>query len=289
MDQFNIKMLLFLLLSNSIFGQNLNQKNMIKNPYYIAEITSSRCSVEFLLNGIPNYNHFEEENTASTATIEWPINPFIIDNGLQHFGIKILPLKNSVSILPKAYVRVKIYKAEAIEEYVPQELVSEEIEVTFTDKKNLPFYIIKDVFQAELPFNFTGWENSVDLSKENQDELYQEIIKWNEEIAGIYQTSNQEKYQKAFKSRDLELNKSLYLPQNKSFSFHPEDKNIIALPNKLYKLELCANGKLASVRMLYELPGFRYDPKIKDENAMGFSLNVYFHRREKGLPLEIIR
>jgi len=265
------------------------QPVMIQNPYYIAEITSSRCSVEFLLNGIPNYNHFEEENTASTATIEWPINPFIIENGLQHFEIKVMPLKNSSSILPKAFVRVKIYKTEAIQEYIPHELVSEEIEVTFTDKKNLPFYIIKDIFQAELPFNFTGWKNSVDLSKENKDELYQEIIKWNEEIASIYQTSNQEKYYTAFKSRDMELNKSLYLPQSKSFSFHPQDKYILPLPNKLYKLELYADGKLASVRIPYELPGFRYDPKVKNEDSMGFSLNVYFHRREIGLPLEIIR
>jgi len=265
------------------------QPVMIQNPYYIAEITSSRCSVEFLLNGIPNYNHFEEENTASTATIEWPINPFIIENGLQHFEIKVMPLKNSSSILPKAFVRVKIYKTEAIQEYIPHESVSEEIEVTFTDKKNLPFYIIKDIFQAELPFNFTGWKNSVDLSKENKDELYQEIIKWNEEIASIYQTSNQEKYYTAFKSRDMELNKSLYLPQSKSFSFHPQDKYILPLPNKLYKLELYADGKLASVRIPYELPGFRYDPKVKNEDSMGFSLNVYFHRREIGLPLEIIR
>jgi hypothetical protein len=46
MDQFNIQMFLFLLLSNSMFGQNLNPKNMIKKTYYIAEITSSRCSVK---------------------------------------------------------------------------------------------------------------------------------------------------------------------------------------------------------------------------------------------------
>jgi hypothetical protein len=201
-----------------------------------------------------------------------------------------MPLKNSTTILPKAFVRIKIYKAEAIEEYIPQELVSKEIELTFTDKKSLPFYVIKDVFQAELPFNFTGWKNSIDLSEENENELYQEIIKWNEEIANIYQTSNQEKYYNAFKSRDIELKKSLYLPQNKNYSFHPQDKYILALPNKLYKLELYADGKLASVRMPYELPGFRYDPKEKkDEEAMGFSLNIYFHRREKGLPLEIIR
>jgi hypothetical protein len=262
---------------------------MIKNPYYIAEITSSRCSVELSVNGIPNYKHFEESDTMSTATIEWPINPSIIENGLQHFEIRVMPLKKSIAILPKAFVRVKIYKSEAIEEYVQQELVSEEIEVTFADKKGLPVYIIKNVFEAELPFNFTAWKNSVDLSKENSEELYNEIIQWNQKIAAIYQTSDAVGYDKAFKKRDFELNKSLYLPQNVQVSFHPKDKYILALPNKSYKLELYADGKLASVRMPYELPGFRYDPKIKDEEAMGFSLNVYFHRREKGMPLEVIR
>ncbi|WP_281309509.1 hypothetical protein [Flavobacterium flavigenum] len=283
-----ITTLLIIVVIFTTSGQEKKQ-NMIKNPYYIAEITSSRCSVELSVNGVPAYNHFEEANTASTATIEWPINPFIIENGLQHFEIKVMPLKNSTLILEKAFIKIKIFKSEAILEYVPQELVSKEIEITFLDKKKLPIYIMKDVFEAELPFNFSAWKNSVDLSKEDSDELYKEIIKCNEEIATIYQTSNQENYKKKFKIRDSELNKSLYLPSSDEPPFLPQDKYILPLPNNLYKLELYANGKLASVRMLYELPGFRYDPKIKNEEAIGFSLNVYFHRKERGLPLEIIR
>lgn len=125
---------------------------MIKNPYYIAEITSSRCSVEFSLNGIPNYNHFEETNEASTATIEWPINLFILQNGQQDFELKILPLKKSATILEKALVRIKIFKAEAIEEYVQQELVSEEIEVTFADEKGI--YYIPEVGFSGLIYEF---------------------------------------------------------------------------------------------------------------------------------------
>ena len=49
-----------------------------------------------------------------------------------------MPLKISATIFEKALVRIKIFKAEAIEEQMQQELVSEEIEVTFTDKKGLP-------------------------------------------------------------------------------------------------------------------------------------------------------
>ena len=69
----------------------------------------------------------------------------------------------------------------------------------------------------------------------------------------------------------------------------PKDKYILALPNDLYKLEFYANGKLASVRMPYELTGFRYDQKIQDEEAIGFSLDIYFLRPKIGMPLEIIR
>ena len=267
----------------------IKEYTMIKNPYYVAEITSSRCSVELSVNSIPNYKHFEEEDIMSTATIEWPINLFISKNGLQHFEVLVMPLKNKTTILPKAFVRIKIFKTEAIEEYVQQELFSEEIEITFADKKGLSTYVIKNTFQAELPFKIEGWENSVDLSKEDKKELYKEIIAWNEKTAKIYQTSDAVGYKNAFGKRDLEINQLLYLPQDKSHSFHPKDKYILALNNDLYKLELYANNKLASVRMPYELPGFRYDPKVKDEDAIGFSLNVYFHRKQKGMPLEIIR
>ena len=262
---------------------------MIKNPYYIAEITSSRCSIEFSVNGVPNYNHFEESNTASTATIEWPINLFIIQNGMQHFELKVMPLKNETFIIEKAFVKIKIFKAEAIIEYVPQELISEEIEITFMDKKKLPFFLFKNSFQAELPFKVDGWQNSLDLSKENKDSLYKEIITWNEKILNIYKTANNEEYIRVFKIRDSEVSKLMYFPENSGGDFHPKFKDLISLPNNLYILELYADGKLASVRMPFELPGFRYDPKIINDEAMGFSLNVYFYRREKGLPLEIIR
>ncbi len=64
-----------------------------------------------------------------------------------------MPLNITATIFEKTLVRIKIFKAEAIEEQMQQELVSEEIEVTFEDKKGLPVYIIKGKFHAALPFN----------------------------------------------------------------------------------------------------------------------------------------
>jgi hypothetical protein len=49
----------------------------------------------------------------------------------------------------------------------------------------------------------------------------------------------------------------MFLPQIDEMSFHSKDNYVEGLPHNLYKLALYANGKLASVRMPYELPGFR--------------------------------
>jgi len=41
--------------------------------------------------------------------------------------------------------------------------------------------------------------------------------------------------------------------------------------------------------MPYELPGFKYNPQEINDDAFGFSLNVYFHRLSPESNLEIIR
>lgn len=62
--------------------------------------------------------------------------------------------------------------------------------------------------------------------------------------------------------------------------FHSKFKDLVSLPNDLYKL-VYANGKIVSVKLPNELPGFTYEPKIKDENGLGVSLIMFFHRKKK--------
>lgn len=268
-------------------------KNMIKNPDYTAEIVAHRCSVELSINGIPCFRSFSEANEQPTTNaIDWPLNLMILENGIQNFEYKVMPRKGETIILEKALIRIKIVVREAIEEYVPQEEIYQEVEINFSDKKGLPSYSHKGKFSAKLPYKIEGWKNSMDLSNENQENLFNEIIQWNRKIRDIYAQANKEEYIKVFKERNQEINKCLYINTNEaeqSPNFNPKYQDLIALPNTNYKLELFANGKLASVRMPYELPGFRYDPKVINEDALGFSLNIYFHRKKEGEPLTIIR
>jgi hypothetical protein len=263
---------------------------MIKHPSYTAEIVSSRCSIELVVNDIPSFCNYE----SGTISVDWPLNLLIIEDGLQNFELRILPLKGTTSISEKAFAKIKIVVREAIDEYVEQEEISPEIEINFTDKKKLPLYIYKGQFTSKVPYQLDGWKKSMELSQENQERLFEEIIQWNDKLRDIYANFKQEEYLKIFKSKNIEIYKTLYLnhleieEQNNSV-FHPKFKDLVSLPNVSYKLKLSANGKLASVILPYKLPGFTYEPKIKDEDSLGISVIVFFHRKNIGEPLEIIR
>ncbi len=263
---------------------------MIKNPTYTAELVTSRCSMELSLNGVPTFNSFEE----ATVSVDWNLNLLILESGAQNLTLKIMPLKGEQTIRKNAIARIKIVVREAVEEYVPQEIVSEEVEITFKEKENLPVYLHKMSFSAKVPYQFQGWKNSVDLSKEDKGKLYSEVIQWNKKLLAMHHNFDTESYLKAFDDKNKEVFKALYLSdreiedENKSI-FNPNDKDLIPLKDNLYQLELFAEGKLVSVRLPYELPGFTYEPKVKNEDSMGFSQTIYFHRKKQAGPLEIIR
>lgn len=264
---------------------------IIKHPTYTAELVTSKCSIELSLNGVPTFNSFEE----ATMSVDWNLNLLILENGLQNLSLKIMPLKGEKTIRRNAIARIKIVVREAIEEYIPQEIISEEIELNFKDRKILPYYIHKMSFPVSLlPYRLEGWKNSIDLSKQDKKTLFSEVIEWNKKLLDIHRNLDFENYLKIFASKNKEVYEALYLSNEeidleKKSIFNPNDRGLVSLPNDLYKLELYAENRLVSVLLPYELPGFTYEPKEKTEDSIGFSQNIYFHRKKEGEPLEIIR
>ncbi len=263
---------------------------MIKNPTYIAELVTSRCSIELLVNGVPTFNNFEE----GTVSVDWNLNLLILKKGIQNLTLRVMPLKGESVIQEKALARIKVVVRESVEEYVPQEVIKEEYEINFYEKKNMPLFVFNTTFTADISNQFNGWRNSVDLSNESEEKLFSEVMRWNKKLLTMHHNSDTENYLKAFGSKNKEVYKALYLNdqeiegENRSI-FNPNDKNLVSLENDLYKLEFFAENKLVSVRLPYELPGFRYNPHEINDEAFGFSLNVYFHRPSPESNLEIIR
>ena len=107
----------------------------------------------------------------------------------------------------------------------------------------------------------------------------------------IYKTSDLVEYNKIYKVRESEFDKSNYMlsEPNTMDVFHSKFKDLIALPNDLYKLVFFANNKIVSFQLPYELPGFTYKPKVENIESLGISLIIFFHRKQKDYPLEVIR
>ncbi|HEX8576629.1 MAG TPA: hypothetical protein VF677_10095 [Flavobacterium sp.] len=159
--------------------------------------------------------------------------------------------------------------------------------------ESLPFYIVKGIFYADVPYKLEGWENSIDLTKENKKQLFDELIQWNEKLINIYRNSDIDKYNEIYKKRKTDFNIVFYAKKNSLSSvgdaFHSKFKDLITLSNDNYGLVFYANGKLVSLKLPYKLPGFTFEPKVKNEDSLGISLIIFFHRLKPGAPLEVIR
>lgn len=78
---------------------------------------------------------------------------------------------------------------------------------------NYPYYEISTKNKVELPYVLEGWQNSVDLSKEDQKTLYSVLIDWNKKILKVHHNFDTESYLKIFLSKMSEVNKALYLTE----------------------------------------------------------------------------
>ncbi|KIX21647.1 hypothetical protein SY27_08095 [Flavobacterium sp. 316] len=256
-------------------------------PLYNLEIKAFHCSVELWLNDIIVFSHFEEKGS---IWVDWPINQYILEKGIQSYEIRIIPYKNQTALTENVEVEFGIHAIEAITENERLEIVEKKA-INIENKTKLPIYIHKGAFFAETPYVLEGWKNSVDLSKEVEKNIYKELIEWNLKLLEIYKTSDLVQYNKIYKERESEFDKSNYIlsEPNTMDVFHSKFKDLIAVPNDLYKLVFFANSKLVSLQLPYELPGFTYKPKVENKESLGISLIIYFHRKEKGFPLEVIR
>lgn len=258
----------------------------MNKPLYEFEIKAFYCLIELYINDILVFCHYEENGS---IWIDWPINQYILDSGLQNFELKIIPYKNHKTLSEKVQLEIGVHAINVTEDERTEIIEKHEIEILNKDK--LPVFIYKGIFNAWVPYENKGWKDSLDLKKEEENKLLHELLLWNSKLLDIYRFSKIEQYNEIYKEREEEFAISHYnqYVANTNEVFHSKFKDLVSLPDDLYRLVFYANNKIVSVKLPNELPGFTYEPKIKDEEGLGVSLILYFHRKNEGEPLEIIR
>lgn len=257
------------------------------NPIYYLEIKAFHCYVELWLNDIIVFAHYEKNGS---VWVDWPVNQFILESGIQSYEVRLLPYVGETKLSEHVQVEFGIHAIEAITEDERIEVI-EKAPVDIQNNNNLPLFVKKGNFLANVLYKNDGWKNSVSFVNEDKKKLLNEVLAWNQKLLNVYKTSDILEYNRIYLQRETEYAKAYNIPfvQNSQNIFHSKFKDLESLENNLYQIGIYGNGKLVSIKLFQELPGFTYQPITKDEESLGISLLLFFHRKTEGEALEVIR
>jgi hypothetical protein len=164
--------------------------------------------------------------------------------------------------------------------------------------KGLPAYEWRGTFEAEVPFSYIGWRNSVNLKKEQDDEkknIKSELLAAYKKIYDIIDKRDFAAYLNLVKEREDLVTTALYYKDGekklRSDEFikliQNEDYELEPLFEETFQLEFQGYGKLAM--LLHKADG---EGIIRLKNKKNPDDNVYldfrFQRKKKGDMLTVI-
>lgn len=271
----------------NIKENNVNNIKMKEQPIYTLAISVANPH-EVYLNDIPLIKDYNK----GSSNFEMPMNNFILKSGLQSLRIVLLPEKGKTMVdkLGIDHVEVKIYRySNGLSEMNPENRILVKT-INLKEFKEMT-QVVKEVeFDARVPYEVKGWSESVDLSKENQNELEKEVLSKYEELRKILNDGNYEKFAIENKKNDSEVLKSLFenseaQKEDEEFSKERIGKsknNMVDL--KDFHFVFYGNNRLIT---LENSDG--ESPLYGDDGEMIYTYFILLHRPKQGMALEIIR
>ena len=229
------------------------------------------------------------KNGGTSLTL--PINREILGSGKQNIKI-VLKSDKELDENELKYYKFRILKYTSFDS-PDYDMV---VDCKFNADKNKPSKEITQSwdFTSEVPYQVTGWSQSVVLLNEDKDALLKEVLETYNSFRDILQKKDTGSFLTKTKTRDLEIDKALNLSPADSKKDQSETSATIqniseVLPIDNYKMVFYGNGRMVSL--------IRTDTKSKDESALQAKLKdnsteiyeLVLHRPKKGAPLEVIR
>ncbi|MCL5244952.1 hypothetical protein M4I21_03980, partial [Cellulophaga sp. 20_2_10] len=143
----------------------------------------------------------------------------------------------------------------------------------------LAFYEFSFTFKAEVPFEFEGWSNGIDLRKVDSTLLKQKIISYYKMYQKIYEEENVDKYFSInFNNTVRKVTTSYYAHKvhdgdqifeelKKQFLNSLMKKNKDFLTLKDYELAFYGNGRIATLK---QSSSFEIDQRFRGKPALHF-------------------
>lgn len=298
---------------NKIIKEITNELTTYKDqPIYYASINSSACSFEFLVNDMPVLSFYNRGG----AAVSIPVNPQILNSGLQTFKIRLYPghykennvLKQTSSLTKdtkfdlafdlKNWNNLEEESKTIFEFSLPS--IKDTLGIREFNFPDTPYFEYEGEFKAKVPYMLQGWKKSVDLSKEDRDDLEVEVVRTYKDLINKFENKDIQYITEYNKNKIVERLQSIYDTEKKdisklikSYSDEFEELNFHLKPLESYKLHIFGDGRAVCL--------LRTDLKNRGEGVVrvGYTnsdnkkrLSFYgfiFHRPTAGAPLEPIR
>lgn len=252
-------------------------------PIYAIKVHSIG-TFEIYVNGISIYSYKDKE--ASIVTL--PINGDILSSGSQTIQI-ILQSEDKLDKDELQNYSFKIVQYDGFDS--PDVKIVEECVFNESLSKDKYVYAQSWTFGAIVPYNVTGWNNSVDLKKKNKDDLLNEVQKFYLKTWNTLNSGNYTEYYKIIDRRHHENLIAFYNSPEVNAEHDEIKQRILDAKNKMhpidfskFHLKIYSDDRLAT---LEDKDGF--SPLVYETDQYTDYFGFILHRPNPDAPLEIIR
>lgn len=275
-----------------------SQKKYSK-PYHSIYVRGAKCQYSIWIDDILIFN-FRGEKDDGGPSGDLPINNVLLKSGIHTVTARIYPSYNekSLDFMSEVQLNYNLREVENIKE-VEQGLfivnASDVASLSNADKglEGMPYFGVSRRFYAEVPFEQTGWSQSVDLRAYAEDSLKREIRLAYEKIHHLMETKELESLRKMYLSlMDLRA-VSFYLDQEEKEAEWDYISKLVTnsnyrlspLPQKAF-LHFYAGGKLITLLDKDYNGIIRFENRQDPRNVI--ILDFKFHKKKYDKEFEVI-
>ena len=273
-------------------------KQYKQEPFYYVGIYSANIKWELFVNDVQMFAHYQGKITSPIV----PLNYRILGSGKQKITFRIYP-PNGQAVLGKyASFRMRLYYRKNFRDKEDPEIPILNFELPYEETKDLPYFEKSFEFEAEVPYQMTGWTKSKDLTK--VPDLEQKVVKKIEELRTILENKDTEAYFQAVMPKLKEKFICLYATQQEIENYFQEYSltsgefskifdDIQILPIEDYQIILEPNNRLVKLRQKNGdsfSDGIKFKAIDKEDNKEITGNYLFrFHIPEGSDELEVIR
>ena len=235
-------------------------KHYHKEPIYYFRINKQNCLIEVYINDINNYGDFELSNTITPTKIG-----HILKSGKQEIKVKMYPVGNlinedlgkenappAITLSNNAEVEIEVIMMDnKSKKGLDSERSIKKI-VSTKEAAGKEYYEFSFTFDAEVPYEFEGWNKGQNLQNLDQDLVQKKAIEFYQMVGEIYVNNDLNAILKLEYPFTYRIKQVFFRNKNSINGIlkeYEEDINEKYEPAPInnFKLDYMGNGKLLSL------------------------------------------